>query len=100
MYSQLTYGFARPWVAAARFDYARGEKDSFEVGDETYSSASDPARDKRQRYSGALAYYPSEFSKIRLQYNFDHAQFLPKHRAHSVYLQAEILFGAHGAHKF
>jgi hypothetical protein len=100
MYSQLSYGFARPWVLAARFDYARGEHEAFVVGDETYSSASDPARDKRQRYSGALSYYPSEFSKIRLQYDFDRAQFLAKHRAHSVYLQAEILFGAHGAHKF
>ncbi len=100
LYSQLLWGFARPWVAGVRYDYARGEADDFKLPDSSYSSASDPLRDQRQRFSGVVSYYPSEFSKLRLQYNYDHAQFLSQTDAHSVYLQFEILFGAHGAHKF
>jgi hypothetical protein len=34
-----------------------------------------------------------------LQYNYDRAQFISD-PAHSAFLQFEILFGAHGAHKF
>ncbi|HEX2676728.1 MAG TPA: hypothetical protein VHM19_08815 [Polyangiales bacterium] len=100
LYSQLVWGFARPWAAGVRYDYARGGHDAFSGPTLAYASASDPQRDQRQRYSAALTYYPSEFSKLRLQYSFDHAQFLRDHDAHSVYLQGEILFGAHGAHKF
>ncbi len=53
-----------------------------------------------------LTYYPSEFSKLRIQYNYDRSAFLTRapfgdpRDASSVYLQFEILFGAHGAHKF
>ena len=66
-----------------------------------YRSAADPLRDRRRRGSVALTYYPSEFSKIRLQYAYDKSDFLVKEEdAHSVYLQFEILFGAHGAHQF
>ncbi len=100
VYSQLVWGFARPWNFGVRYDYARGEHDAFTLAGVGYDSASDPLRDQRHRISGVLTYYPSEFSKIRLQYNFDHAQFLSAHDAHSIYAQAEILFGAHGAHKF
>ena len=100
LYSQLLWGFARPWVAGVRYDYARGEADEFTLPDGSYSSARDPLRDQRHRFAAVVSYYPSEFSKLRLQYNYDHAQFLSQEDAHSVYLQFEILFGAHGAHKF
>jgi hypothetical protein len=99
-YSQLTWGFARPWVVGLRYDNARGERDAFASADLNYDSATDSLRDARQRYSAVATYYPSEFSKVRLQYNFDHSQFLSEGKAHSAYVQFEILFGAHGAHKF
>jgi hypothetical protein len=100
LYSQLLWGFARPWVAGVRYDRARGEEATFLIADGTYSSNADALRDSRQRYSAALSYYPSEFSKLRLQYNYDRAEFLSERDAHSAYVQFEILFGAHGAHKF
>jgi len=99
LYSQLTWGFARPWVAGVRYDRAWGEDAAFGTGDAAYDTESDPLRDSRQRYSAVLSYYPSEFSKLRLQYNYDRAQFISD-AAHSAFLQFEILFGAHGAHKF
>ena len=60
----------------------------------------DSLRDRRERASVNLTYYPSEFSKVRIQYNYDRSPFLSHGDAHSVYTQFEILFGAHGAHKF
>jgi hypothetical protein len=45
-----------------------------------------------------LTFYPSEFSKIRLQYNYDRGEFFGTE--HSIWLQLEFLLGAHGAHKF
>jgi hypothetical protein len=102
-YTQVAWGFARPWVAGLRFDYAKGQEDSFSNG--SYSSLQDSLRDQRGRVSIDLTYYPSEFSKVRIQYNYDRSEFLSHafgdpRDAHSVYLQFEILFGAHGAHKF
>jgi hypothetical protein len=103
-YSQVVWGFSRPWVMGFRLDYARGQDDTFSDG--SYTSATDSLRDRRERASIDLTYYPSEFSKVRLQYNYDRSEFLsraplldPKD-AHSIYLQFEILFGAHAAHKF
>jgi hypothetical protein len=100
LYSQLLWGFARPWVAGVRYDRAVGEDSAFTTPDGPYASSGDPLRDSRQRYSGVLSYYPSEFSKLRVQYNYDRAEFLNERDAHSAFVQFEILFGAHGAHKF
>lgn len=96
LYAQLIWGFARPWAFGVRYDFARGESIDFPG----YSTAEDSLRDVRHRATAALTYFPSEFSKLRLQYAFDRAAFLPDDAAHSVWLQAEIIFGAHGAHKF
>ena len=99
-YSQLLWGFARPWIIGVRYDQAAGEQSAFALDESSYSSETDPLRDERRRLSLVLTYHPSEFSKLRLQYNYDRAQFLSEGDAHAGYLQFEILFGAHGAHKF
>lgn len=88
-YAQATWGFSRGWVLGARYDYANGDGDT----------AGDFLRDERNRGSVDLTYYPSEFSKIRLQTNVDAADHLDG-EDESVWLQVEVLFGAHGAHKF
>ncbi len=99
-YSQAVWGFERPWSLGLRYDHARGEEVSFSSPGVSYASSADSFQDRRSRGSAALTYYPSEFSKIRLQYSYDRAQFLIEEDAHSIYLQVEIMFGAHGAHKF
>ncbi len=89
-YSQVLWGFEPRWVAGLRGEYASGNNGAFDT--------SDVFRGERERVSPVLTFYPSEFSKIRLQYNYDHgAQFGD---AHSIWLQLEFLLGAHGAHKF
>jgi hypothetical protein len=59
----------------------------------------DPLRGERWRVSPNLTWYPSEFSKIRLQYNYDRRQEIDE-TDHSVWLQFEFLLGSHAAHKF
>ena len=89
-YSQLLWGFHTRWVAALRGEYANGNTGAFDP--------QDPFRGERTRVSPNLTFYPSEFSKIRLQYNYDHGELFGTD--HSVWLQVEFLLGAHGAHKF
>jgi hypothetical protein len=87
-YSQIMWGFKKRWVAGIRGDYVDGEE-----------GATDPLGFERWRLSPNLTFYPSEFSKIRLQYNYD--DILGNDSTeHSVFLQFEFLLGSHGAHKF
>jgi hypothetical protein len=87
LYAQAIWGFVPRWVAGFRVDYAKG-------GD-----GADPLRDRRLRLSPNLTFYPSEFSKVRLQYNYDRAEHLDD-PLHAAFLQFEFLLGSHGAHQF
>ena len=59
-----------------------------------------PFRDTRHRVSPMILYRPTEFSRLRLQYNYDHAMSLAGHDASTVWLGVEVLFGAHAAHVY
>jgi hypothetical protein len=98
-YSQLLWGFRWPWAAGIRFEYASGRGPSVADG-VLVSRSEDPARDDRYRLSPLLIYHPTEFSRIRLQYNFDHAKHLIGDDAHSVWVGVEVLYGSHAAHKY
>jgi hypothetical protein len=52
----------------------------------------------RYRVSPNLTWYPTEFSKFRVQYNYDHREAIGND--HSLWFQLEFLLGAHAAHKF
>jgi hypothetical protein len=100
-YSQLLYGFRPGWVAGLRFDYVSGQTADYEGRALALDGAlleRDPQRAQRWRLSPNLTWYPSEFSKLRLQYNYDDR--LVEGVDHSVWLQFEFLLGAHAAHKF
>jgi hypothetical protein len=94
MYSQVLWGFKKGWVAGVRGDYLHMTDSEF---------TDDMDRQTRSRISANLTWYPTEFSKIRLQYNHDFFEqnfFLPGYDVDSVFLQFEFILGAHGAHKF
>jgi hypothetical protein len=94
MYSQVLWGFRKGWVVGVRGDY-------FDAEDSRFTDDSD--RQSRSRISANLTWYPTEFSKIRLQYNHDFIDdtfFLAGRDVDSVFLQFEFILGAHGAHKF
>lgn len=93
-YSQLLYGFRTRWVAGLRGDYVTHTQ----LGGYEAVYGSDAERATRWRISPNVTWYPTEFSKIRLQYNYDDRSDIGID--HSVWLQFEFLLGAHAAHKF
>ncbi len=100
-YSQLQYGFRKGWVAGLRGDFVTGEKAGYEKLALTLDGEKlgrDPLREERWRVSPNLTWFPTEFSKLRLQYNYDHRK--QPGVDHSIWLQFEFLLGAHAAHKF
>ncbi len=94
LYTQWLYGFQYRWATGIRYEYASGN------GQSMGGIQNDPFRDDRHRISPLLVWQPSEFSRIRLQYNFDHAKHITGNDAHSVWLGFEWLYGAHPAHKY
>jgi len=91
LYSQLMYGFTQRWVAGMRMDW---------VSDNEHGLPAADALASRWRWSPNLTFYPTEFSKIRLQYNYDAGDTIPNQTDSSVWLQFEFLLGSHAAHKF
>src|SRR5437899_1085298 len=94
LYSQVLWGFKKGWVAGIRGDYVHMQDSMF---------TDDLDRQPRWRLSADLTWYPTEFSKIRLQYNQDFLEedfFLSPREVESVFLQWEFILGSHGAHKF
>lgn len=77
-YGQLAWRFARRWGVAGRYEYT-----DFEL--------------RRQRAAAAVAFWPTEFSRVRLQGGADRLADDPLPFA---FLQFEFLIGAHGAHTF
>jgi hypothetical protein len=58
-------------------------------------------RVNRTRLSPNLTWYPTEFSRVRFQYNHDDRDgFVARHKDNSLWLQFEFIMGAHAAHKF
>jgi hypothetical protein len=94
LYSQVLWGFKKGWVTGIRGDYVEMQDSMF---------TDDLDRQSRWRLSANLTWYPTEFSKIRLQYNQDFLEenfFLSARQVESIFLQWEFILGSHGAHKF
>src|SRR5256885_3654881 len=94
LYSQVLWGFKKGWVAGIRGDYVDMQNSQF---------TDDLDRQSRWRISANLTWYPTEFSKLRLQYNHDFLEqnfFLSDREVDSLFLQFEFILGSHGAHKF
>lgn len=88
-YSQILWGFRLGWVAGLRVDHVGGDSADFE---------GDLAGPRRWRVSPNLTWFPTEYSKFRLQWNHDRLQ--ESDSENSLWLQFEFLLGAHAAHKF
>lgn len=88
VYSQVLWGIKPLLVAGLRGEFAGGNAAAFDS----------QLRTDRFRLSPNVTWYPTEFSKLRLQYNYDHREGLGAD--HSVWLQFEFVLGAHASHKF
>jgi hypothetical protein len=90
LYAQIVWRFAQRWTAGARFDFVSGVEGDY----------LDPEwRSARYRGATAVTFFPTEFSRLRLQASAD----LPTWRPGPIFgafLALEIAVGPHGAHPF
>lgn len=88
-YTQLQWGVQPGRVVGLRYERADGNGDN----------ATDPLRNARTRIAVNMTWYPSEYSKLRLQCNRDDAEHLEK-KVNALWLQFEYNIGSHAAHTF
>jgi hypothetical protein len=96
-YAELFWRFQERFATAARYEYGSAVVDAdFEVFE---SDPLDPDWTRaRHRASANITFFPTEFSKLRLQASRD----IPRWRdgIWAAFLAAEVALGAHGAHTF
>jgi hypothetical protein len=95
-YTQLVYGMDRNWRFGLRYD-------SIYQNDITANGAAQDTVEDFKRYSAMAEYHPSEFSRIRLQYNRNDAMYNEdgdRQSIDTVMLQVNFAIGAHAAHDF
>ncbi|MCC7538254.1 MAG: zinc-regulated TonB-dependent outer membrane receptor [Deltaproteobacteria bacterium] len=96
-YTQVLWRFARRWAMGARHDY--GSPPYGQNGEATADDLDPEWTDHRHRATWALTFWPTEFSRIRLQSSLD----VPTWRETPIFaafLALELVAGAHGAHSF
>jgi hypothetical protein len=92
-YASLHYKIDQLWGAGVRYEA---------LNKNLVNGVDQSKPDDLSKYSLMAEYTPSEFSKIRLQYNKDESKYIDGDAAnyHEVILQLNLTIGAHGAHKF
>lgn len=106
-YAELgVYGEVDPYLSAQaimNMGFNGRTGDSLDDHFEPMSTSMDPSRDRRSRFSPMVLWTPSHFTRIRLQYNYDHAQHLEAEHSgesHGVWLGIDFMIGKHPAHRF
>ncbi|MFN8575633.1 MAG: hypothetical protein U0354_02130 [Candidatus Sericytochromatia bacterium] len=94
-YSQLIWKFNQQWRVGGRFDLITQNQiiqDNKNLNLEQFLP----------KYTAMLDFNPTEFSRIRLQFNHDRTKFLDNTQIglNEVFLQLNMSIGAHGAHSF
>jgi hypothetical protein len=96
-YAQVLWRFSKRWATAARYEFGTAARD------QDGRIANDPLdpewTDMRQRISASVTFWPTEFSRLRLQAATDRAGWRDE-RDYSAFLTLEAVVGAHGAHSF
>ncbi len=117
MYSRIRWRPGRFWGAGLRYEYVSGVDPTGEdsslfggslLGDSGPVGVVDPLdpdwTEARQRGAVQASYYPSHFSRLRLQYSLDYLPFREgsdlDELNHMIFLQADLVSGAHGAHGY
>lgn len=92
-YAQAVYQFIQRWRAGIRYDTVDADR----PGAAFVGTTLDPSGANPRRTSAMVDYNPSEFSRVRLQYNHDQSG---PGADDEVYLQYLMSLGTHGAHAF
>jgi hypothetical protein len=92
-WAELLWRFAQRWATAVQAEYATAAQGHPISADAALAGTT-------ERYKWALSFYPTEFSRLRAQYDFEPAVGARTVAAHAVFLNVEFAIGAHGAHAF
>ncbi|MBQ0721460.1 MAG: outer membrane beta-barrel protein [Gammaproteobacteria bacterium] len=95
-YAQAVYKFKPQWQAGFRYDWLDSNNRGSDA-DVLAEAGLDNEGLNPQRYSATLEWLPSEFSRLRLQYNQDESY---EKTDHQLFLQYTMSLGSHGAHQF
>jgi hypothetical protein len=93
LYAQVVYGVGPRWTVAGRVD-AAGLRNHVEA----LTGVTDAGA--ATRYSTNVTFNPTEFSRLRVQYNYARVPSGSRTRFHQVYVQFQMSLGVHGAHVF
>ena len=89
-FAQAVWSISPRWETGVRYEYVTGvEGDPLE----------DAWFEDRQRTSAQLTFYPSHFSRFRLQGNYDDPKWLSD-PIWGAFLTAEVVVGSHGSHDY
>jgi hypothetical protein len=89
-YAQLFWRFEQRWGAGLRYEYGQG----------VANDPLDPEWTKdRHRVAADVTFWPTEFSRLRLQAQADKPGWLPD-PTYAAFLTLELSVGVHGAHQF
>jgi hypothetical protein len=92
-YSQLFWRFAKEWAAAVRYELGT-------PAGEPGTDYLDPEwTENRHRATANVSFWPTEFSRFRLQGSIDFPLWLDE-PIYAGFFAAEFVIGAHGAHEF
>jgi hypothetical protein len=96
-FAALMWRFAMRWAVAARYEFG---SPTLNTAFERTADYLDPEWIKsRQRVTADTTFWPTEFSRIRLQTSLDAPQW-KNDPIWAVFLALEVVTGAHGAHPF
>jgi len=90
LYAQLTWNIDASWEVGARYELVSGLAD--DPLDPEWTA-------ERHRAAAQLTFYPSHFSRVRVQGTYDHATYRDD-PVWGAIATLELLAGAHGAHEF
>jgi hypothetical protein len=94
IYLQAVYGLFPRWQVAGRVA-AAGVTNTWADG------TSSIQWNTSTQYSAALTFNPTEFSRLRMQFNRNHVWVgTETERANQFFVQFQMSMGAHGAHRF
>jgi len=93
LYAQATYGIAQRWTLGGRVDVVG-------LTNRVETSGGIMHADRSRRFSAALTFNPTEFSRIRVQYNTGEVRTPTPKTVNQVFVQFQMSLGVHGAHRF
>jgi len=97
LYSQLVFQLSKRWAVAGRYEFG---SPAVGLGSEQGLDPLDPEWvEQRQRVALNTTFWPSEFSRFRLQGSYDAPGWLDR-GIWATFLAVELVVGAHGAHSF